>query len=94
VSKLADRIRKSANESVRVESKIDTWLRLHPDKKKDLDEAAQSFAAVKGHSFGWRKFALVLAEELDDWPAGHQHVNIWFAKHYPEYFGDAHKQKD
>ena len=84
--KIGERVRDAAK-SVRVqESKLDVWLRQHPEHEKDLDDAAKAFAQARTNKFGWRRFASVLQAELPDFPPGFQHVQIWFTKRYPELF--------
>jgi len=86
-SQLLVRIRNEAASAVRMQSKIDSWLRANPKEKKRLDEAAQVFFEVRSHNFGWRGFAKILSDELKDFPAGHQHVKAWFVRNHPELFG-------
>ena len=93
-SQLSARIRKGATEAFRVQSKIDSWLRQNPKQRPRLDEAANVFAEVRSHDFGWRGFASILAGELPDFPSGHQHVKTWFTNNYPELFGYEHREKD
>ncbi len=86
MKKIADKVRSAAASVAVPESKLDAWLRLHPQCEKDLEEAAKAFVAARTHKFGWRRFAKVLSDELPDFPHGYQHVAVWMTKRYPELF--------
>ena len=66
----------------RTATKMDQWVREHPDRVDDLDEAAEWFRHNRGPNFGWKPFAKTLRDVLPDFPDGWQHLKGWCERRY------------